>query len=189
MKCNQCRELLMRNFDRELNHEEQELLHQHLNGCPGCRNLYDGLHQILTPLEAVPPVEPDPGLEKIVMERIKKLPVAGLETGLNQDSGLVKMIYGWLAAALVLLMLAIHLTLQNTNFPEFLLQTRQYSGFLSGIALDSQIIFQVIAGIFSQTVSSIFQEIQNIFLAVILFGIVLTIRFTANKLSNPMNML
>jgi hypothetical protein len=175
----------MRHFDHELNHGEQELLHQHLNGCPDCRNLYDGLHQILTPLEAAPPVEPDPGLEKMVMERIKKLPVTRSKPRSHEETGLAKMIYGWLATALVLLMLAIHLALQNTNFPEFLLQIRQYSGFLSGIALDSQIILQVIAGVFSQTISLIFREIQNIFLAAIMFGVVLTIRYTVVKLAGP----
>lgn len=185
MKCNRYQELLMRHFDGDLNNEEQELLQQHLNGCPGCRNLYGDLHHILTPLETAAPVEPHPGLEKMVLERVKKLPVTFLKTAPNGESGLAKMIYGWLAVALVLLMLAIHLALRDAGLYQLFLQSRQYFSFLSGIALDSQIFCQVVSSVFAQVVLSIFREIQSICLAAVLFGIVLTIRFTAVKLAHP----
>jgi predicted anti-sigma-YlaC factor YlaD len=193
MKCNRYHELLMRHFDRDLNNEERELLHFHLESCPDCRNLYGELHRIFHSLETAAPVEPDPGLEKLLLERIKTLPATGLKTvskpalktASDEAPGLAKMIYGWLAAALVLLLWAIHLTLQDAGAAGLLLQSRKYLAFLSGIALDSQIICQVVAGVFTKSMLSIFREIQNIYLAAILFGVVLTVRFAAVQLVNP----
>lgn len=181
MKCNQYQELLMRHFDRDLNDSKQKLLYRHLNECPDCRNLFKDLHRILTPLETATPVEPAPGLEKMILEQIKTLPAVNL----NGELGLIKMIFGWLAAALVLLYMAIHLTVQDAGLYGILLQGRQYSSFLSGIALDSQIFFHVISSVFTQAIVSISRVLQNICWATILFGIVLAVRFMTAKPANP----
>lgn len=181
MECNQYQKLLMRRFDHDLNCKERELLAQHLNGCPDCRSLYEDLHRILASLETAAPVEPDPGLEKMILEQIKTLPAVNL----NGELGLIKMIFGWLAAALVLLYMAIHLTVQDAGLYGILLQGRQYSSFLSGIALDSQIFFHVISSVFTQAIVSISRVLQNICWATILFGIVLAVRFMTAKPANP----
>ena len=181
MKCNQSQELIMRYFDHNLSRESRNLLDEHLNGCPECRNLYKDLHRILTPLEIPVPVEPGPGLEKLVLERIQTLP----ETKPSQDNELARIIYGSLAAALVFLLFIIHWSLQQVSFTQLLLQSRQYFNFLSGIVLNSQIIYRVITSVFGEAASAIFREIQNISQAAVLFGIILIIKFTARKPAGP----
>jgi hypothetical protein len=171
----------MRYFDHKLSREEQDLFYKHLDHCPECRNLYDDLDHILTPLEAAGPVEPDPGIEQIILEKIQEQPVSLS----RPEPGLAKLIYVWVAFACILLMLAIQWTLGGMDFPQLLLQIRQYINSFSGIALDLQIIYQFIASIFTQGLVSILWEIHYIGLAAFLFGIILTIRFTAVKPANP----
>lgn len=181
MKCKQYQELMMRDFDHNLNPEERKIWNDHLNVCPECRNLYQDLHRILTPMEIPVLIEPDPGLEQLVLERIQTLPAVKP----FEDKGLAKIIYGSLAVALLFLLLFVHLTLREASFSQLLLQARQYFNFLSGIALNSQIIYRFITSVFGETVFALFREVQNICQAVILFGIVLIIKFTVFRPVEP----
>jgi len=181
MKCNQYQKLMMRYFDHEVNPEQRMLLDDHLNGCPECRKLYTDLHRILTPMEIPVMMEPEPGLEKLVLERVKTLPMVQC----GEDNGLAKLIYGSLAVALVFLVLFIQMTWRESGFFQLLLQSRHYLNVLSGIAMESQIIYRVITSVFAENVSAIARDIQNICQAAILFGIVLIIKFTVFRSGGP----
>jgi hypothetical protein len=77
MKCGRYHDLVMRYFDHTLNREEQESLRQHTDACPLCRALFNDMQGIVGTLETAPQVEPDPNLEKLVMDRIQSLPAFG----------------------------------------------------------------------------------------------------------------
>ena len=158
MNCSRYQDFLMRYFDHDLSKNEWELLDQHLNSCSSCRTLFCDLTGILNVLETAVPVEPQPDLERLVLNRVMSLQVHS-DKNLN---ALLKAIYGSLAGAAILFLFVMSWTLGNTSWFELLLLSRQYLDVFSGIALNLQIIYQMATGLFSPTILSVFRELQAI---------------------------
>ena len=183
MNCKQCHEHLMRYFDHNLKNEEWELLHSHLDSCQSCHDLFGELTVILGSLEAIPPVEPDPGLEKKILKRIQTLPALVKRGG----DGLFKLFIGSLSVIVTLFLLVTTLTFNNISFFDMLIQGMNLIYSFSGVVLDFQIIYHFITGLFSKTLFSIFQQVQSVYTIAIFMTVFLTVKTVYGKLVAPKN--
>lgn len=156
MKCDRYHNLLMRYFDHELDGHEQEALDQHLHSCPRCRALRDDLAGILNTLESVVMVEPEPDLERLVMNRVMSLSAYPYEDRIT----LPKLIYGTLAGLASLLFLMLGLSVQNMGYGDLILAGRDCVYWSSAILVHLQIAYGIVSSLFPEDISAAFREIQ-----------------------------
>jgi len=175
-------DIVMRYFDHsrarrhDLPPSDQEVLHRHLDSCPGCRALFNDFNEIFGVLETAPPVEPSPELIGLVLQQITP-PVRRVTPNSRQiQNELAKWIYGSLAGAAAVLLAAISMALTDTSFFELLLQARRFLNLFSGIAFNLQIIYQLVNGLFASAIFSVFREIQMCFMAALFAMAILVLR-------------
>ncbi len=101
LKCDKYEALIMRYFDHDFSGNEREKLDQHLDSCSSCRLLFSQLSGILNTLESAKAAEPEPDLERLVMDRIMSLPA---QPDNNEQYRPVKLIYGTFAGVVALLL-------------------------------------------------------------------------------------
>jgi predicted anti-sigma-YlaC factor YlaD len=165
LKCEKYEGLLMRYFDHDLSEHEQEKLDQHLDSCSNCRLLFLQLSGIMDALENTKPAEPEPYLERLVMDRIMSLPA---QPDNNTQYSLTMLVYGLAAGIVALLLWAISLTVQDSGFLDLIQVGKQYLDVFSGFMVDLQIVYQILAGLFPSEMFSLFLAIQFIFIASVL---------------------
>ncbi len=68
--CLRCRELICEYVDEVLNPEDSELIRAHLNHCPQCAALAEGLANLRNDLPALAEIEPDPLFTAAVTRRL-----------------------------------------------------------------------------------------------------------------------
>jgi predicted anti-sigma-YlaC factor YlaD len=165
LKCDKYEALIMRYFDHDFSGNEGEKLDKHLDSCPKCRLLFSQLSGILNTLENTKAAEPEPHLERLVMDRIMSLPAQPNKTEQYRP---VKLIYGTSAGIVALLLLVISLVVQDSGFPALILMGRYYLDLFSSFVIDLQIAYQIIAGLFPSEMFSLVITIQSIFIASVL---------------------
>jgi predicted anti-sigma-YlaC factor YlaD len=162
LKCDKYEALIMRYFDHDFSGNEREKLDQHLDSCSNCRLLFSQLSGILNTLENAKAAEPEPHLERLVMDRIMSLPAPPDN---KEQCRPVKLIYGMFAGIVALLLLVISLVLQDSGFPELVLTGKYYLDMFSSFVVDLQIVYQIVAGVFPSEMFSLVLTIQFIFIA------------------------
>jgi hypothetical protein len=160
LKCDKHEALIMRYFDGDLDGQERKELDQHLDSCPTCRLLSSQLSGILETLENAKPPEPEPHLERLVMDRIMSLTV---QPNINEQYRSVRLIYGTSAGIAALLLWATSLIIQDGDLMDLILAGRNYLDLLAGFILDLQIAYQIAAGLFPSEIVSLFFRIQFVF--------------------------
>jgi hypothetical protein len=161
LNCDKYEALIMRYSDHDLGGHEQEELDQHLGSCSNCRLLFSQLSGILDTLENTKPPEPEPHLEKLVMDQIMRSPVKPVNNGQYKS---VKLIYGLFAGIAALFLWTISLTVQDSGFSGLILAGRLHLDALSGFMLDLEIIYRIVASLFPSEISSLFLGVQFIFI-------------------------
>jgi len=173
LKCDKCENLIMHYFDHDLSGHEQEKLDQHLDLCSNCRLLFSQLSGILGTLENTVPTEPEPHLDRLVMDRIMSLPV---QPSNNEKYGSTKLVYASFAGIVTLLLLVISLAVQGSSFPDLILMGRQYLDVFSDFMLDLQIVYQIVAGLFSSEIFSLVLGIQFVIMIAIFMLMFMAVR-------------
>lgn len=170
LKCDKCEGLIMRYFDHDLSGHEQEKLDQHLDSCSNCRLLFSQLNGILDTLENTVPAEPEPHLERLVIDRIMSLPA---QTDNREQYISASLVYGSFAGIIALLLWIINLTVQDSGFPGLILTGRYYLDMFSGFMVDLQIAYQIVASLFPSEIFSLSLGVQFTFImAVFMLAIV-----------------
>jgi predicted anti-sigma-YlaC factor YlaD len=165
LKCEKYEVLIMRYFDRDLSGSKQKKLDRHLDSCSECRLLFSQLSGIMDTLENAKPAEPEPHLERLVMDRIMSLPA---ETDNDNQYSLTALFYGAAAGIAAVVLWAISLIVQDGGLPGLIEVGKQcldvFSDFMAGL----QIVYQIVAGLFPSEVFLLVLTIQFIFIASVL---------------------
>lgn len=177
LNCSKYENLLMRYFDHDLKEREQKKLNEHLDSCPDCRLLFSQLSGILNTLENAKPAEPEPDLQRLVMDRVMALPPQAE----NNQYRLIGVAYGLLAGVVALILLISGITIQESGFSDIILAARQYLDMISIFVMDMQIAYQIVAGMFPSEIYSLFLSIQFIFIASILMIALVAVRRTYSR--------
>ena len=165
LKCEKYEALIMRYFDHDLSGNKQKKLDQHLDSCSKCRLLFSQLSGIMDTLENTKPAEPEPHLERLVMDRIMSLPA---EPDNNEQYSLTTLFYGSAAGIVAVLLWAISLIVQDSGLPDLIQAGKHYLDVFSGFMVDLQIVYQIVAGLFPSEMFSLVLTIQFIFIASVL---------------------
>jgi len=165
LKCDKYEALIMRYFDLDFNGNEREKLDQHLDSCSNCRLLFSQLRGILNILENTKAAEPEPHLERLVMDRIMSLPA---QPDNKEQYRSAKLVYGLLAGIIAMLLWIISLIVQDSGFQDIIEAGRNYLDVFSGFIVDLQIVYQIAAGLFPSEMFSLVLTIQFISIAAIL---------------------
>jgi hypothetical protein len=173
LKCNRYEDLIMRYFDHDLSRPELEKLNQHLDSCSNCRLLFSQLGGILGTLENTVPAEPEPHIERLVMEQIMLIPA---KQGNKELYRSVRQVYGTLAGIIAFLVWITSLTIQDWSLTDLILAARNYLDVLFGYIVDLQIVYQIVAGLFPSEIISLLFRIQFIFIIGIFMLVFLAMR-------------
>jgi hypothetical protein len=120
--------------------------------------LSEDLTGILNTLEYAVPVEPEPDLERLALNRVMSLPAQPA----GDRNALLKVLYGTLAGWAALLLLVLGLSLQNMDYLDLLLAGSDYVNWFSSLLVNLQIAYGIVSGLFPADVSAAFREIQAI---------------------------
>jgi hypothetical protein len=178
LKCEKYEALIMRYFDRDLSGNKQKRLDRHLDSCSKCRLLFSQLIRIMDTLENTKPVEPEPHLERLVMDRIMLLPAE--PDNYNQYS-LSTLFYGSAAGIAAVLLWVIYLIFQDSGLPGLIQTGGQYLDVFSGFVADLQIAYQILAGLFPSEVFSLVLTIQFIFITSVLMLALVAMKTAFNR--------
>lgn len=78
MNCDNCRVLIMKYFDNDMESGENAVLHHHMRECEACRNEFEHMKQIFMLAEENADIEPPESFEKEVMNAIRGLKPYGV---------------------------------------------------------------------------------------------------------------
>ncbi len=165
LKCDEYEALIMRYFDRDLSGSKQKKLDRHLDSCSECRLLFSQLSVIMDTLENTKPVEPEPHLERLVMDRVMTLPA---EPNIDNQHSLTPLFYGSAAGIAAVVLLVISLIVQESGLPGLIQAGKEYLDVFSGFVVDLQIVYQIAAGLFPWEIFSLVLIIQFILIASVL---------------------
>jgi anti-sigma factor RsiW len=83
--CDEVMELMQRDLDGDLNHEEHRLMSDHLEACPECADMMERLQQIDQDLANLPKVTPAFSLVDSILPRLELLDVSAASGGLTEE--------------------------------------------------------------------------------------------------------
>lgn len=160
MKCDRYHDLVMRHFDHVLDAGEEERLRLHLEACPHCRALFDDLRGILGTLETAPQGEADPGLERLVMDRLDTMPASapGAADGIREG------LYGSMGVAALLLVCVAPFEFPATGYLDLITGGIRGLSSIMEMAWIAQTVYDLASGFFAHAMALLIQTVYGIFI-------------------------